>query len=420
MPKTTPKTTPKIPIDPARTIAVTALGVISPYGIGSSALEAGLLAGQSCLSPAAQVFPDFSGCVARVEALPAVAHPQRSSRSDRLAMAAAENACAGLDPELLRQSGVVMATTVAGLTELSPEVAVDPAAWFSRAGLACGAAYPISRVAAAVGEHLGVDGPVCAVSAACASGAVSLALAANMLLDGEVPLAIAGGSDALSEFTASGFHSLQSLDPAPCRPFDTNRQGLNLGEGAAVLILETLAHARARGAAVLALLRGWAMTNDAHHTTAPQPDGDGLAAAMRLAMEMAGVGVDEIGFVNAHGTGTPLNDAAETRCYEQVFRGRSTPIPVSSTKSYTGHCLGAAGALEAAIAILALRRGVLLPTLRLEDPIESGSVEYLRGPLRHQPIAAAISASAGFGGSNAALVFGKAETECSGDGRFDA
>ncbi len=300
-----------------------------------------------------------------------------------------------------------MATTVAGLTEIEPEIAVDPAAWYDQAGLARAATYPVSHVAAAVGEHLGIEGPSCAVSVACASGAISLALAANILLDGEAPLVAAGGSDALSAFTASGFHSLQALDLSPCRPFDKSRQGLNLGEGAAVVVLETLAHARSRGAEVLAILRGWAMTNDAYHPTAPDPDGKGLASAMRLAMEMAGTGIEEIGYVNAHGTGTPLNDVAETRGYELVFRGRSAPIPVSSTKSYIGHCLGAAGALEAAISILALRNSVLLPTLRLTEPIESGDIEYLRGEWRRQALSAVMSVSAGFGGSNAALIFGR-------------
>lgn len=392
-------------IDPTKTIAVTAIGVLSPYGVGSAALGAGILAGESCLAPDTEIFPGFLGHVARVASLPEIEQPQRYSRSDRLAMAAAEDACAGLPHELLRQSGIAMATTVGGLTEIEPEIAIDPAAWYGHGGLARTATYPISRVASSVGEDLGIEGPACAVSVACASGAIALALAANMLLDGEVPLMLAGGSDALSAFTASGFHSLQALDASPCRPFDKNRQGLNLGEGAAVLVLETLAHARSRGAEVIAILRGWAMTNDAHHPTAPDTEGKGLASAMRLAMEMAGTGIDEIGYVNAHGTGTPLNDAAETRCYESVFRGRSTPIPVSSTKSYIGHCLGAAGAIEAAITILAMRGNALTPTLRLADPIESEDVEYLR-ELRRQPLPVAMSVSAGFGGSNAALVFG--------------
>jgi len=217
---------------------------------------------------------------------------------------------------------------------------------------------------------------------------------------------LAGGSDALCPFRLSGFNSLQALDPDPCRPFDQNRKGLNLGEGAAVLVLETLAAAQARNARILAVLRGWAMTNDAFHSTAPHAQGHGLADCMRLCMEMAQASCDEIGYVNAHGTGTPLNDIAETHAYEAAFRGRSHPIPVSSTKSYFGHCLGAAGALEAAITIAAVRCGALLPTLRLTDPIESASVNWLRGEVQRQPLPLAMSVSAGFGGSNTALIFG--------------
>jgi 3-oxoacyl-[acyl-carrier-protein] synthase II len=226
------------------------------------------------------------------------------------------------------------------------------------------------------------------------------------LLDGAAPMMLAGGSDALCPFTLSGFSSLQALDPDPCRPFDQNRKGLNLGEGAAVLVLETLAGAEARHADVLAVLRGWAMTNDAFHSTAPQQQGSGLADCMRIAMEMAEVGGDDIGYVNAHGTGTPLNDIAETSAYETVFSGRRRPIPVSSTKSYFGHCLGAAGALEAAITIIAIRSGALLPTLRLTEPIESPGVNWLRGEVRREALLLAMSVSAGFGGSNTALIFG--------------
>ncbi len=218
----------------------------------------------------------------------------------------------------------------------------------------------------------------------------------------------AGGSDALCPFTLSGFNSLQALDPSPCRPFDQNRKGLNLGEGSAVLVLETLDRATARNANVLAILRGWAMTNDAFHPTAPHEQGNGLADCMRLGMEMAEAGPDEIGYVNAHGTGTPLNDIAEAHAYETAFRERSRPIPVSSTKSYFGHCLGAAGALEAVITISAVRCGALFPTLRLTDPIESPGVEWLRGEVRRQLLPLAMSVSAGFGGSNAALIFGSA------------
>jgi len=398
--------------DPGKTIVVTGVGVVSPYGVGLECLQEGVLSGRCCLAPTTDVYPGFEGTTAQVCGLP---HPEngaasRYSRSDRLAMVAARDAVANLNCESVafRESGagVFMASTVAGLSEIDPGIVEDPAAWYRQGGLLRAATYPAAHVADAVGEHLGIHGPRCAVSAACASSAMAIALAANMLLDGAAPMMLAGGSDALCPFTLSGFSSLQALAPDPCRPFDQNRKGLNLGEGAAVLVLETLAGAAERNADVLAVLRGWAMTNDAFHTTAPQQQGNGLADCMRVAMEMAEVSGDEIGYVNAHGTGTPLNDIAEASAYETVFRGRSRPVPVSSTKSYFGHCLGAAGALEAAITITAVRCGALLPTLRLTDPIESPGVNWLRGEVRRESLPLAMSVSAGFGGSNTALIFG--------------
>jgi len=268
----------------------------------------------------------------------------------------------------------------------------------------------VARVAASVGEHLAIHGPTCAVSAACASGGTAIGLAANMLLDGFVPMALAGGSDPLCPFTMSGFNSLQSLDPEPCRPFDQNRKGLNIGEAGAVLVLETLASARLRHANVLAVLKGWAMTNDASHPTAPQKQGIGLADCIGRAIEMAGCSVDDIGYVNAHGTGTPLNDIAETNAYELAFRERRRPIPVSSTKSYFGHCLGSAGSIEAAITISAIRSGTIFPTLRLTDPIESAMLDWVKGEVRHEPVPLAMSTSVGFGGSNSVLIFGSPES----------
>lgn len=400
--------------DIQKTIVVTGVGVISPYGIGLDCLQAGMLSGKCCLAPTNDLYPGFAGTTAQVQVQayelphPAEGFTSRHSRTDRLAALAARDAVADFDCEnsSFRESGVVMASTVAGLTEIDPGIAHDPAAWYRRGGLSRAASYPVARVADAVGEHLGLRGPRCAVSVACASGAMAIALAANMLLDEIAPMILAGGSDALCPFTLSGFNSLQALDPDPCRPFDQKRKGLNLGEGSAVLVLETLAGAAARNAKVLVVLRGWAMTNDAFHPTAPQQQGNGLADCMRRAMEMAEVDCDEIGYVNAHGTGTPLNDIAEVKAYETAFRGRSRPVPVSSTKSYFGHCLGAAGALEAAITIAAVRRGALFPTLRLTDPIESPRVDWLRGEVRHQPLPLAMSVSAGFGGSNTALIFG--------------
>jgi 3-oxoacyl-[acyl-carrier-protein] synthase II len=397
--------------DPHKTIVVTGVGVVSPYGIGLDCLQAGMLSGKSCLEHAKDdVYPGFEGAIAQVRDLPPLAEycSHRYSRTDQLAVIAAQDAIvnSGCDRSALFEAGIMMASTLGGLTEIDTGIAKDPAAWYRRpGGLLRAASYPFAHVADAVGEHFGIRGPRCAISVACASGAMAIALAANMLLDGTAPIILAGGCDPLCPFTLSGFNSLRALDPDPCSPFDLNRKGTNLGEGSAVLILETLAGATARNANVLAVLRGWAMTNDAFHPTAPHKEGSGLADCIRLSMEMAELSGDDIGYVNAHGTGTPLNDRAEAQAYETAFRGRIRPIPVSSTKSYFGHCLGAAGALEAAITIMAIRAGALIPTLRLTNPIESPSVDWLRGEVKRQPLPLAMSASSGFGGSNTVLIF---------------
>jgi 3-oxoacyl-[acyl-carrier-protein] synthase II len=390
------------------TVVITGIGVASPYGLGLELLEAGLLASQCRLRPLAGFSPGFACTVAEYPGdLPdARAWGRRLSRSDRLAMAAARDAVGAVGADAVRECGVVMATTVAGLSELRPQLVADPAAWYRAGGLERAATYPVASVAEAVGDAVGARGPRCAVNVACASGAMAIALAARMCLEGAAPAMLAGGSDALCPFTLSGFHALQALDPEPCRPFDAERRGLNIGEGAAVLRLETLERARARRAPVLAVLRGWAMNNDGYHITAPHERGCGLAACMVEAMRASGVDPDEIGYVNAHGTGTPLNDVAESRAYAAAFSGRGRPVPVSSTKSHFGHCLGAAGALEAAVTAIAIRRGALFPTLRLSDPLECPQVDWLMGGVRRQALAAAMSVSAGFGGSNAALVLG--------------
>ena len=394
-----------------KTIVVTGVGVVSPYGVGLECLQAGMLSGKCCLEATKDLYPGFAGTTAQVSEsiLPGKESSCRYSRTDQLAMMAAQDAIAnsGTDGSTFREGGIVMASTVGGLTEIDTAIAKDPDAFYRRpGGLARAASYPVAHVADAVGEHFEIRGPRCAISVACASGAMAIALAANMLLDGAAPFILAGGSDPLCAFTLSGFNSLQALDPNPCCPFDQNRKGLNLGEGSAVLVLETLASATARNARILAVLRGWAMTNDAFHPTAPQKEGSGLADCIQLSMEMAEVRGDDIGYVNAHGTGTPLNDSAEANAYETAFRGRSRPIPVSSTKSYFGHCLGAAGALEAAVTIMAIRSGALLPTLRLTNPIDSPGVDWLKGEVKQQGLPLAMSASSGFGGSNTVLIFG--------------
>lgn len=392
-------------------IAVTGIGVISPYGLGAEVLLEGLSQGRAATRPIASSDNPLDGVpiVGQVSVPLEVEAPAgfRLSRTDKLALLAARGASAPLEqrPDDRRECAVVVSTTVAGLSDIGPECVRDPARYYRRGGLGPASTYPVSHVADCVAAGLGLRGPRLGISVACASGAMAVAVAARLIEEGRAQVALAGGSDALSPFTLAGFNALKALDDQPCRPFCQTRAGLNLGEGAAMLLLEDAGHARARGAAVLGWLGGWAFSNDAFHPTAPDEEGRGLALSMELAMQSAGVSADEIGYVNAHGTGTRLNDAAEVKAYERAFAGRATPLPVSSTKSHIGHTLGAAGAIEAVITLLALRTGTLFPTLRLERPIETACVDLLRSSPRRSSMEVAMSVSAGFGGSNTSLVF---------------
>jgi len=399
-------------------VAVTGIGVVSPLGHGAGSLLRGLLESRSCLGPLT-LFDSGIEAVTVAEApepLPPVSVPgYRPSRTDTLGVLAARASSSQVFPHCAdyRKTGVVMATTVGGLSEIEAEITVDPCGHYRSGSFGAVTSYQTSQVASCIAADMGLEGPCVGVSVACASGAMAIALGARMILDGTAPMMLVGGSEALCAFTVGGFNALQALDPEPCTPFDTGRRGLNLGEGAVVLVLESLGRSRARGAEVLSILMGWGMSNDAYHPTAPHPDGLGLSESMGAAMRMASVDPGRIGYLNAHGTGTSLNDEAEVKAIEAAFRDRKRPLPVSSTKSYFGHCLGAAGALEAAVTILSLRSGVLPPTLRLTDPLESEKIDWLVGAPRRESITAAMTASAGFGGSNTSLVFGVADPRVS-------
>jgi 3-oxoacyl-[acyl-carrier-protein] synthase II len=243
------------------------------------------------------------------------------------------------------------------------------------------------------------------VSSACASGALALQSALAALRAGEVEVAIAGGADALCLTTYAGFNALRSVDAAPCRPFRRSRGGLSLGEGAGVLVLETAASARARGATPLAELAGAAASCDAHHMTAPLPDGNAAARAAREALEEAGLPPEAVDFVNAHGTGTPHNDAAEWAALHRVFGDRAGHVPVEATKALLGHLLGSAGALEAVTTVLGLRTGLLHAVPGDDDVDPDTPVDLVRVRPRRMPEArTALSLNLAFGGANAAVV----------------
>jgi 3-oxoacyl-[acyl-carrier-protein] synthase II len=261
--------------------------------------------------------------------------------------------------------------------------------------------YQPQRQALNLAAAFGFRGPITIIANACASGANAIGHASDLIRSGLAERVFAGGYDALSHLVFSGFDSLQALSPTTCRPFDAHRDGLALGEGAAMFALETLEHAQRRGAVVLGEIIGYGAATDIHHLTQPCPEGDAAYAAMSEACQRAGVEAAQIGYINAHGTGTPLNDSAEAGAINR-WAGEAR-IPVSSTKSSIGHLLGAAGAVEVAVCLMALRGQWLPPTSTLSTPDPVCSF-----PVVNKPTASrfdyALTNSFGFGGANATLL----------------
>jgi 3-oxoacyl-[acyl-carrier-protein] synthase II len=264
--------------------------------------------------------------------------------------------------------------------------------------------YQAQRQAMDVAETFGFQGPITIIANACASGANAIGHAWSVVRSGQAPRVLAGGYDAISHMVFSGFDSLQALSTTQCRPFDAGRDGLGLGEGAAIIALESLEHARQRGAVILAELAGYGATTDCHHLTQPHPGGNAAFDSMRQACEAAGVTAGEINYVNAHGTGTPLNDSAEAAAINRWAGQCAKALPVSSTKASIGHLLGAAGAVEAVITVMSVREQWIPPTSTLETP---DPVCQFRLPKKAEDgtVNFALSNSFGFGGANATLIF---------------
>lgn len=300
--------------------------------------------------------------------------------------------------------GVFLGTSTSGI--LATEIAYrqrDAATGALPAWLDYARTHNTYSVARFVRTALKLTGPAQVVSTACSSSAKVFGTAARMLQAGLVDAAIVGGVDSLCMTTLYGFNALELVSPEICRPWDAARHGLSLGEGAAFALLEREAHGE-----VLAHLLACGESSDGHHMSAPHPEGAGAAIAMSEALAAASLGVGDIGYLNLHGTATPGNDAAEDRAVTSVFGAAAATLACSSTKGYTGHTLGAAGGVEAAICLLALRHGLLPPTLNLREPDPALQLPVLREARRARPRFVA-SNSFGFGGSNACLVFGAAE-----------
>lgn len=258
-----------------------------------------------------------------------------------------------------------------------------------------------------IADIVGFTEHIATISTACSSSANALMFGARMIKQGMLPRVVCGGTEALTRFTLNGFNSLKNVDKQFCRPFDQQRTGLNLGEGAAYLVLEGESFAKANNSRILAELSGYCNTNEAFHPTSPSPEGDGAYEAMKLALAMSGRSLEEVSYVNVHGTATLNNDVSEGKALERLF-GDKVPL-FSSTKPFTGHTLAAAGAIEAIYAILAIQHGLIFPNLNFSERMEELRISPVTELIEGHPVNNVISNSFGFGGNNASLVISKYE-----------
>jgi 3-oxoacyl-[acyl-carrier-protein] synthase II len=396
-----------------RRVLITGVGAITPLGVGAEALHEGWAAGRSGIEDGLGACSDFDP----TEFMSAK-EARRSDRFAQLAIAAASQAVeqagwtagAPCDPA---EIGCVIGSGIGGMQTLEsshdalrdrgPE-RVSPLS------------IPLLMGNAAAGllamRH-GVRGPVFGVMSACASGAHAIGEAARMIESGSARAVIAGGAEAtLTPLAKAAFAAMDATSSSGIsRPFDARRDGFVMGEGAGVLVLEDVELAQARGAHVVGEVLGYAATSDAHHLTAPDPSGEAAALAISRALEGAGMTPEQLDYVNAHGTSTPLNDRSETEALKLALGERAHAIPVSSTKSAIGHLLGAAGAVEAVATVLALRDRIAPPTLGYAEPDEGLDLDYVPDgprPIGNGAPATAISNSFGFGGHNAVLCLGAA------------
>jgi 3-oxoacyl-[acyl-carrier-protein] synthase II len=380
-------------------VVVTGVGIVSALGCDRREFWTQLVSGRSGLGPV-DLF-DTTGAAtdtaAQVRREPALAG-RRLSRTDRFCMLAASEAVAQAAPPELARFGVALGSTSAGMANAERWCAESVRRGFERVPLSWLLRTPTSSPADAVARILGASGPRLAHMSACASAALSIAAAADLVREGQAPGMIAGGGEALCRMTFAGFHALRLLRSGSAR-------GLTLGEGAGILVLERQDAALARGARPLAELVAWGASCDAHHMTAPHPEGRGAAAAMSDAIARAGLAPERIGHINAHGTGTVRNDASEARALRSVFGEAVDGIPITFTKDSIGHLLGGSGGVEAVTLVLSLAHQTVPPTRRLCDAPDGPRFDDETAPARPHGFEHGLSNSFGFGGTNCSLVF---------------
>jgi 3-oxoacyl-[acyl-carrier-protein] synthase II len=403
---------------PPSRVVITGAGIVTALGIGWARNAEGFQRGQSGIGPVTLL--DVSRQRVKVAAevrlpddLPRTRLSEREARRGeralRMLLWAAQEAWeqsrwSDLEQDGSNRAEVVLGTTGAGMTLGEAYYRQAIARPYAFRGQPVRVAhYQAQRQALDLAQAFGISGPLTIISNACASGANAIGHAWWLLRQGRAKRVLAGGYDALAQVTFSGFDSLQALSPTQCRPFDAGRDGLALGEGAAIVALETFESAVGRGASILGEIVGYGAGTDIHHLTQPHPEGRAAWETMTQACRVAGLTVSDIGYINAHGTGTVMNDTAEAKAINRWAGADAASIPVSSTKGGIGHLLGAAGAIETVICLMVLREGWLPPTVGVQavDPI--CQFPLVTAPLSRNP-AHVMTNSFGFGGANATLV----------------
>ena len=395
-------------------VVITGLGVFCSIGKNAEEFLQSLKGGQSGIGPITlfdtSKYPCKIGAEIRnyrAEGFFKKKELKKLSRADQFGLIASEEAAkaSGIQSYLSEEVGVCLGAGAGGMFE---------AETYHREVLIKGKSKPSllwpfipSYTTDRVAERFGFSGPKFTVTTACSSSATAIGYGADLIRSGKSKAVLCGGSEGLSELTFGGFNSLKAMDPSPCKPFDRKRAGMSLGEGAGILILEDFDEAEKRGAKILAELLGYGIGGEAYHITAPEPTGMNEARIMKEALEESGLASTEVDYINAHGTGTPLNDKVETLSIKNAFGERAYSIPISSIKSSVGHCLGAAGAMEAIASILSMVHQFIPPTLNHQEGDEDCDLDYVPGKAREKEVKVVLSNSFAFGGNCTTLVLGR-------------
>jgi 3-oxoacyl-[acyl-carrier-protein] synthase II len=403
-------------------VVITGMGAITPVGVGVQALWAGVVDGRSAVGPITRFDASHLGTQIAAEVRhfdPEAYFTRKEARRMepfvQFAVVAAREAAAGanlLDGSLPKsRTGVIIGTGIGGVGILIEQSKILDAQGPRRISPFLIPMMLPDMAAGQIAIDLGLEGPNMAITSACASGANAIGEAAAMIRRGAADVMIAGGTEsAILPIAIAGFNVMGALStnneagPGANRPFDARRDGFVIGEGSGVVVLERLSRARARGAHIYGVVAGYGTSADASHITAPREDGAGAIAAMKAALDDARLSPADIDYVNAHGTGTLLNDAIETAAIKKVFGAAAGEVPISSTKPVTGHLLGASGAIEAIICLQAMAAGAIPPTINYAEADPACDLDYVPNRSRQAHVRRALSNSFGFGGHNACLV----------------